>query len=128
MLEELCSCEIAHTSHPGLFIFAALAVIGGIASQQYYGVLIGLAIALILVLAYLLTRKAVLSLASANAVIKHEAIFHADTSAPRRVKILPLSFWRKPESRHALIPALWILLQLKDWNDGFTFELYFRRE
>lgn len=70
MLEELCSCEIAHTSHPGLFISAALAVIGGIASQQYYGVLIGLAVALIFVLAYLLTRKAVISLASANAVIK----------------------------------------------------------
>ena len=43
------------------------------------------------------------------------------------MKILPFVILAKARIQTCLIPTIWILLRLKDWNDNFTFGLYFHK-
>ena len=72
MLDELCSCELNYRSHIVLILIAVLSAILGFAGGSET-IPVGIAGAVILAVAYFLTRKHMLSLSSAGAAINVEA-------------------------------------------------------
>ena len=65
MLDQLCSCGIVHRDHAWMRVAAAACVVGAIAFQSYGNALIaGIVGALLLVVAYFVTRHQVLTFSS----------------------------------------------------------------
>ena len=70
-LDELCSCELNYKSHIVLILLAVLSVILGFIGGSN-AIAVGIIGAIVFAIAYSLTRKQVLSLSSAGAVINVE--------------------------------------------------------
>ena len=74
MLEEISACEITTTTKPWLLVAALAVFIGGMVSQQILrdssGVVGGIVIALIFVVAYFSSREGVISLRSSGGSIQ----------------------------------------------------------
>jgi hypothetical protein len=68
MLEKIASCRVVRTSHPVLLVLAALClavgVIVGVGGREEVGLIAGVCLALIFVIAYFASRHQVLALAS----------------------------------------------------------------
>ena len=72
MLDELCSCELNYKSHIILILLAALSVLFGFVGGSH-AIVAGIIGAIVFAIVYFLTRKQMLSLSSAGAVINVEA-------------------------------------------------------
>jgi hypothetical protein len=72
MLDELCSCELNYKSHIILILLAVLSVLFGFVGGSD-AIVAGIIGAIVFAIAYFLTRKQMLSLSSAGAVINVEA-------------------------------------------------------
>ena len=72
MLDELCSCELNYKSHIILILLAILSVIIGFVGGSDT-IVAGIVGAIVLAVAYFLTRKQMLSLSSAGGAINVEA-------------------------------------------------------
>jgi hypothetical protein len=72
MVESVTSCEVTHDSHPQLLGFAALAVLGGLLlnnSRDNTALVLGLVAAILLAVAYVVTRRQVVRVSSPSAHI-----------------------------------------------------------
>ncbi len=74
MLDEIASCSITHSSSPILLIFAAIALLGGFIApmnsrSNTETLALGIIIAMILVIAFYVTRQQILTIASAGNTI-----------------------------------------------------------
>lgn len=76
MLDQVSSCSINYTSYPILLILAILFVLGGAILYSLMhkpnGLAIGIVIAVIFIIAYFMTRKQVISIASPGDTIKYQ--------------------------------------------------------
>jgi Peptidase M50B-like len=72
MLEEIASCSMVHTSNPILLIFAGVFLLIGILlalTRSEQGLILGIILAVVFAIIWAVTRRQVLSFASAGAVI-----------------------------------------------------------
>lgn len=74
MLGELCSCELNYQSYILLIILSAFSLLLGVAGSTYGAVVlvIGIIACIVFAAAFFLTKKTILSLSSAGAVINVE--------------------------------------------------------
>lgn len=65
LLDSVTGCALTHATHPTLLVLAVLALLGGAVLDRVQGALvIGIALASIFVVAYLVTRQQVLRISS----------------------------------------------------------------
>jgi hypothetical protein len=72
MLEEIASCSMVHTSNPILLILAGVFLLMGILlalTRSEQGLILGIILAVVFAIIWAVTRRQVLSFASAGAVI-----------------------------------------------------------
>jgi len=69
LLQELCSCELAHRSYPILLLIAVIGLVIAVTGGNSDAIWVGAAISAISLGAFFLTRKQALCLATAGASI-----------------------------------------------------------
>ncbi len=76
MLEEVCSCQVRYTTYPALFAVAALAIVAGAMLNSHSDstpMVVGVVVAIVCVVAFLVTRRKTLSVRSAAGSIEVSA-------------------------------------------------------
>ena len=82
LLQELCSCELSHRSYPALLLVALIGFLVAVAGGSPDAMGIGVAITVISLISFFMTRKQALCLATAGAPI----IVETKGMKPEKVK------------------------------------------